>query len=145
MGYSVIGYTYGMPRERLLRFLGGLIAVIVLFHLTAIRLDLYWNLWWFDIFLHLMGGAWLSLALLWLIYYSGYIPAPHRPLFREFLLVMFLVLAIGILWEVFEWSVGATFAIEGYWLDTMSDIACDVAGGLAGCLMFSRYFSPTHA
>lgn len=135
-----------MSSSFLLRSIAALGIGIFLLQASAIATELYWEIWWFDIVLHFLGGAWVALILLWFFFYSGYANAPRiRSLLALFMVAFFSVLIIGALWEWYEWFWGVAFNIEGYWLDTISDIASDVAGGFAGSLFFVRYFWKEYA
>ena len=134
-----------MPRERLLYRVAALIVLIALLHILATLFDWYWNICWLDIVLHFAGGLWVSLMVFWLLFHSGYLPSPSRFHFRHALLMLASVLLIAVLWEGFEWVVGAERVVRDYWLDTVSDIACGMAGGLAGYLYFTRSFIFRHA
>lgn len=131
-----------MSRASLLLYsIATLGIAIFLSQVCAIATELYWKVWWLDIALHFLGGIWVVLLLFWFFFYSGYIGMPRvHSLFALFFGAILSVLFVGILWEWYEWILGTTFNIEGYWLDTFGDIASDIAGGLAGCLVFVKYF-----
>lgn len=130
-----------MPREKLLRILALLILGIAALHLTAVVFYLYWTLWWYDLFLHALGGAFAALLALWLLFFSGYFSAAAPQTARPALLVAVLsALFIGIGWEFFERALGNTWSIEGYWLDTALDLFMDVFGAFAGFLFFVRRY-----
>lgn len=130
-----------MSRVSLLQSIAALGIGILLAQISALATELYWQVWWLDIVMHFLGGIWIALLLLWFFFYSGYMNMPRtRSIPALFLGAVFSVLLVGVLWEWYEWSWGTTFNIEGYWLDTIGDIASDIAGGLAGCLFFVKYF-----
>ena len=132
-----------MSREKLLRILASLVLAMAVLHIGAIIFDLYWNLWWYDIALHFLGGVFVALLVLWLCFFSGYFPVvPIGSKVAVFWLAFLSTLAIGAGWEIFERLAGHIWSPEGYWLDTMSDVACDVAGGLLGYLLFIRKVFP---
>ncbi len=57
-------------------------------------------------------------------------------------ITLILVLAVGILWELFELSIGSTTLSDGwlYVLDTGSDLSMDLLGGLIG-VFYASYVS----
>ncbi len=124
-------YTFVMSRIRLLRILALLVCAIAVLHIAAIVFSLYWTFWWYDMPLHLLGGIFIGLFVLWLRFFSGYFGAPGIPSgARVFCFVVIATLVIGIGWEVFEYLWGHTWSVEGYWLDTSTDVAFDLVGGL---------------
>ncbi len=127
------GYTLPMRIDSVLILF--LLALITLagVHQLALSFYLYWVYPWFDIPMHFLGGAIIALG-------------SQTPLFekvahlkvRNVASVIVIVLAIGLLWEVFEWK----FVIvdrEGYALDTFYDIIFDSAGGLIGFWIASSF------
>lgn len=82
----------------------------------------FWTLWWFDIPLHILGGAWAGLCTAWLAAHLGYRPTLAICLGGAFL--------IGGSWEIFEYifHIGGS-AFMSYPLDTAKDMADDVIGG----------------
>ncbi|TSC56967.1 MAG: hypothetical protein Greene041679_489 [Parcubacteria group bacterium Greene0416_79] len=131
-----------MFREPLLRILAALAVLIALLHITAIVFYLYWTLWWYDMPLHFLGGAFGSLSVIWTVFFSGYVGNAAPPsVLRLFAIGLVGTLLLGVGWEVFERALGHTWSIEGYWLDTMTDLFLDMAGGFVGLLLFARYYA----
>ncbi len=131
-----------MPRERLLRFLATLVLIVALLHIGATVFYLYWTLWWYDMVVHFLGGVFIGLLTLWMVFFSEYL-GTHRMSSRATVLIIMLLgtLGIGIGWEIFERLLGHTWSVEGYWLDTGIDLFLDSAGGLVGFFFFmKRYF-----
>lgn len=130
-----------MPRNHLLSVLAILICIIVALHFAATSFDLYWTLWWYDIIVHFLGGAFAGLLAGWLRFLSGYFGAPLIPSeFRVFCFVVLSTLVIGIGWEIFERMFGHTWSIEGYWLDTTMDVILDIGGGIAAFYFFKSNY-----
>ena len=128
-------------RSRLLSLIAGLIFLIASLHLAATLFSLYWTLWWFDIILHLLGGIFAGLLVLWLRFFSGYIGTSPVPPGKKLIpLVVLGVVGIGVGWEVFERLLGHTWSVEGYWLDTTVDIVLDLLGGMLALGYFTRRF-----
>jgi hypothetical protein len=130
-----------MPRAQPLSLLAILVCIIFAMHVTAIFLHLYWTLWWYDIILHFLGGAFIGFLILWLRFSSGYFGAQLKSSETSLLFfVLIVTLAIGIGWEVFERLLGNTWSIEGYYLDTALDIMFDLLGSISAFLYFrSKY------
>lgn len=130
-----------MPRDRLLFILATLVCLIVVMHLAATALHLYWTIWWYDIIVHFLGGAFAGLLILWLRFFSGYFGSPLIPSKMQLLcFVALATLAVGVGWEVFERVLGHTWSVEGYWLDTILDVILDLLGSIIAFLFFrSRY------
>ena len=110
---------------------------IALLQFLATTFFLYWVWWWFDIVMHFLGGVFIGSSMLWLIRYEVPVSIRHRiPIF----LTTFLgVLAVGVLWEVFEYVTGL-YAAVNYTLDTTLDLAMDIVGMLLAYLVLNRLF-----
>jgi len=103
-----------------------LITVLILALMISILQDialaefLYWKWWWFDIFMHFLGGM--------MIGGIGFIISDRLGVsFAATLLVT--LIGIGIGWEVFEWMFGL---YDGAWdgVDTSIDLIMDTLGAL---------------
>jgi len=114
-----------------------LIAIIAILHLTAYVFFWYWTLWWFDILMHFLGGVWVGLSALWFFYLSGYVVRPKTDFKTMFLFVLASIIAIGVLWEIFEFAVGA-YDKANYALDTTIDLTMDIIGSMIGLFIFMR-------
>ena len=103
-------------------------VLVTLAFLYFIDLLLYleWTFWWYDIVFHSIGGAWVALLLYTLFVFYGYEPHFARTLAG--------VICIGILWELFEFAIGAPREAN-YALDTSLDLLMDVVGGVFGFLL----------
>ena len=124
-----------MSRDRLLKILALFVVLVALLHFSATILSLYWRLWWFDMPVHFLGGAFIALSIVWLHSFSGYIPGHiTRILPLTFAVVILGTIAVGIGWEIFERLLGHTWSIEGYWIDTLTDILMDFLGGIVAYL-----------
>lgn len=60
-----------------------------------------------------------------------------QPSGKLMLLLLFLGICLGVVWEVFEWLIG----IIGNRHDTLIDLAMDVIGTLVAALLINRAFS----
>jgi len=126
-------------RDRLALFLLAVILLILALHLLALDQFLYWRFWWYDLVMHFLGGFWLAITSLWLIYFSGYAKDYQPKINRVLLIVLGSVIIFGILWEIFEYVSGATYNGESYALDTALDLLLDVLGGCFGYLISLKF------
>lgn len=133
--------------------------IIVLFIYAGIFLggvrEFYYRFWWWDSLLHAIGGIGLGFAgflILYSLHQSGKLKA------SPFLIALFsfcFALAIGALWEIFEFTIDSFFGfnmqearglekVYGYFntrfglLDTMWDLILDSFGALLASV--SGYF-----
>lgn len=113
-------------------FLG---LVIAFLQYIASKHFLYWEFWWFDIVMHLLGGLLFALTAYW------FLRNEFRNLFNtrviEFVFVLIFVMLVGVLWEVFEYVTGAYYAVN-YSLDTTLDLIMDGVGVLVAFLVYKR-------
>ena len=109
-------------------------------HLAGLYLYLYW-VWWYDIVMHFLGGAWVALASAWLLFYSGFFQ--RRPVTSKniFLVTFSSVLVIGVGWEVFEYIFDIAVVGENYVSDTTMDFIMDFIGaGVVAVIVKYRSF-----
>jgi hypothetical protein len=115
-----------------LLFKRAFIALVVVggMNYLATVLFLYWTVWWMDMLVHTLGGVWVALTVLWLMSLRKEI---HFN-FKTGVMVLWGVIIVGILWEVFELATGVTSFADGmvYVLDTVSDMIMDIIGGIIG-------------
>ena len=107
----------------------GLVIISVL-HAVSLSLYLYWFYWWLDTVMHLLGGAWVALATVWFFRYFDFYKKLSFD--RRIIFISLCVLAVAILWELFEFFVGHVDPSIGrdYWIDTSIDVIAGVLGGL---------------
>ena len=139
-----------LHQERILKVLFVLIWILAFTHMVAEKYYLYWLIDWFDILTHFLGGLWVGLAVLWVWYFSGYFRSIQMPDKRAVYIALGAGLLIGLLWEVFEFTVWH-WSGEGlppnYAPDTRLDVVVDTVGALFGYLLFKfllRESSSTH-
>lgn len=88
-------------------------------HLYALHGFLYWHYRWFDIPMHIFGGAALG----------SFIFAFGR--MRRTATYFLLIFAAVVGWEIFEYLGHISTGQPDYWLDTTKDIADGVIGASA--------------
>jgi hypothetical protein len=112
-------------------------VVLVLFVYAAIFLgeaeSFYFRFWWWDLMLHALSGVILAFAaflVLYILYMQQRLSA--KPLILSLFAFSFS-LAIGTLWEIFEFSMDEIFGTnmqKSGLRDTMSDLIVDAGGAL---------------
>jgi hypothetical protein len=113
----------------------GLVAIIALLYVGGLYLELQWRLPWYDYVLHAMGGAWVSIITIGLLYKLGHITHASHLVF----LGIVGALVIGLVWEGFELGLGLTKLDEqGFLSDTIGDFIFDACGSIIGSLYMSR-------
>lgn len=104
-------------------------------HLFGSIFSLYEGIFWFDMVMHALGGAWLAAVFIAIgaARYPSFF-APLSLLLRT-LRVVLLVLLAGFAWELYEYGFAvwatAEFGDLGFaqpLADTLSDLALDVLG-----------------
>ena len=106
-----------------------LVVALLTMHAFAIVNDWYWHYLWLDIPMHFLGGLWAALAVVWGLRFLG--------VRTSFVHVFAGVIAISIVWEIFEYLAG--FQREGnYVFDTMLDLVMDIIGGMCGFLFMGK-------
>jgi hypothetical protein len=117
----------------------GLAILIAVIHNKAMELHLFWTYPWLDLFLHFLGGLWLSITSLWLFFFSGLFKLKINK--KNIFLVAFLsILIVGLSWEVFEIAIGLSFGEPNFITDTISDIAMDFLGAFLAYKLFTYSF-----
>ena len=114
-----------------------LIACLFVANAIADYWHLYFYIWWLDIPMHILGGFWVALTSLVLYYtFSG-----HKEKDRSVIFVWSLAIAsalsIGLIWEIYEFSVDKIFsAFDVKVADTLKDLGDDFIGGVLGAALF---------
>lgn len=103
------------------------LGVLAVVHVFAIQFFLYWTYLWFDIPMHALGG--MVVALGFLTFFSGY---TRETFLTGLLMTLGVVLAVGTLWEIFEFVSDSTGPEAGYVGDTVLDFLMDIVGGCIG-------------
>ncbi len=122
-----------MRKKSLPLSLLALILFIAVVNGLANEFSWYWRIPWFDMPMHFLGGLWLGLVALW-----WYTRDVVLTTFRMFTISLLTVLVIGILWELFEFSMDTFIIIseQNSVFDTITDIIFDIIGGLVAVVYF---------
>lgn len=114
-------------------------------HALGSFFSLYEQIFWFDMVMHTLGGAWL--AAVFVTVGDSRFPSFLRelPRFRYTLRVVLLVLIAGLAWELYQhvFAVWATarFGDLGFaqpLSDTLSDLLLDAVGAVIAALLLFR-------
>jgi asparagine N-glycosylation enzyme membrane subunit Stt3 len=114
-----------------------LVAIIFILNSLAMKFYWYFTIWWFDMPMHFLGGVFIGFVSIaaYVKYFAKEKPSAARIAWTVF----FSVLIIGVLWEIFESGVNfLTVSQQNPILDTWSDIAYDIAGGLFAAFYYLR-------
>jgi len=103
-------------------------------HYIAVAGSLYWYYWWFDIVMHFWGGLLLGLGV------HALCRLHIVPVQPTLLVVVLVILAATVGWEVFEWFAGL-YDIETHTLDTAQDIFLGFSGGLLAHFILTRLYN----
>jgi hypothetical protein len=103
-------------------------------HLTATAGSLYWYYWWFDITMHLWGGALLGLGVHALCRLKSVSVHPTA------LLVVLTLTVATVSWEIFEWTLDLYNPVA-YVYDTAQDVLLGYSGGLLAHFILSHLYN----
>lgn len=130
--------------------LSGLLVIttllIMLGHALGLKelVNLYQRVPYYDLPMHFLGGIWVGLIVIafWGRFFE---PLNFERSFGNALKIAGIVLTVGLLWELFEfslYSLHAQFGIGGYENmelgDTLKDLILDWLGGIAVFLLTAK-------
>jgi hypothetical protein len=128
-----------------------LASLFLILAIHSIALSNYWynSIWWLDIPMHLIGGAWVSLLFFSLFFKKlACFQDKWRNLSLIILSVSFVAL-IGVLWEFYEYLFDV-FVLKTHPLafvtdpgnlpDTIADLFNDLIGGAATAMLIQKFF-----
>lgn len=98
-------------------------------HFVAEAFYFYWIFWWYDIMMHLLAGLVGGLLIVWFARPDSFL--------KSIFFAIVCMLAIGIVWEVFEY-VYHIAQTSDYWQDTTLDLIADVVGAALACFYASE-------
>lgn len=111
-----------------------LLSLFGVFHLLALRFFLYWQIPWFDIPMHLLGGATI---VFWVFSLTHFGLKLNQSFFRVGPILLFVFL-LAVTWEVSQY-VFIEMNKPNYILDTLSDLFFSVLGGGIGFWLVRRF------
>ncbi len=119
--------------KKLLVYACFLILFLWLVNTLANQFFWYSAMWWFDIPMHFLGGAFLS-VFAGSVFFTRLLPLRKR---EQVVMILLFVLVIGICWEFFEYCV-QWIVKDGPQLanipDSIKDIFMDIIGGSVASL-----------
>lgn len=131
--------------NRVLKSLFILVWVIAIIHIAAEQHYWYWSYRWLDVPMHLFGGVWLGLMVLWFRNHTRYLRSLWMHLSSHNLTVALLGgVCIGLVWEAYEYSVWSSVGYgfpPNYGADTQLDLVMDTLGAAIGYLAY-RLLAP---
>lgn len=98
--------------------------------------------WWWDIFMHGISAIALGFIGIGLLYEMDRITAIKANLFSLVFFGFCFAVAIGTLWEIFEFVMDMTFGtnmLKSGLMDTFGDLIVDVLGALFAAVISYRY------
>ena len=125
-----------MSRKKLFKRLG--ILVIGIFTINTLANIFFWyqSIWWLDLVMHFLGGLFVALFIVWVLY------AIFNKLTPPFVFwyVVFGVLIIALSWELFEFSIWTLFNLKEIIniQDSITDVIAGSFGSIAGAIYFLR-------
>jgi len=103
-------------------------GAILILHLLALNLFLYWTVEWFDILMHFLGGLFIGIFSSYVLFGSGLFKIKSHAVIL-FIVVMASVLVVGLTWELWELFAGLSSVLRDQF-DTVLDLVMDTLGGL---------------
>lgn len=119
----------------------GVIILIGVLHKVALSLYLYWTTNWYDIMMHLLGGFWIGIVVIYIFFVSGYFSLPKENRLLVFLFTLSAVLVVGLGWELWELFARLTDVFEDK-VDTIMDVIVDFIGGALAFIYSKKYIWP---
>lgn len=125
-----------IDRKRLFKIQAYFIIFIFLVNSLALKLYFYYSIWYFDMFMHFLGGFWVALFFIWL---SSIKNIQLNFSSESFLKITYFVLFIGVSWEIFEIIFNNVIAQNEFnTLDSLSDLFFDFSGAIFASLFFLK-------
>jgi len=114
--------------------------IILIFAINTVATKLYWyyTMWWFDIPMHTLGGIFLGLLFVYILFRKMGDRVDWNT--KTFLYGLLFVFIVGVLWEIFEFNIDTfiTFKSQNI-LDTLSDLCFDLTGGAIAIQYSKKY------
>ena len=118
--------------------------LLALLHFLALHFYFYWQLWWFDIVMHFLGGIVVGLGAMWaLMGYSRYRGSVFTAR-QTLVFVLATTLLVAFSWEIYEFQFGL-FDPTDYGLDSSLDIVMGTLGAIVARRYVLSLSNKTHA
>ncbi len=115
-----------------------LLLVLVIFILNTLAMYFYWyvSIPWLDIPMHFLGGVFIAFVM-GAVFFKKTLSFSFS---KKLLVILSGVLVLGIVWELFEFSVFTVvkFVEPNSPIDTATDLVLDLVGGIVGVYFVSR-------
>jgi len=107
-----------------------LFSLLVSIHFLAETFYLYQEFVWFDLFVHMLGGAWVALFSNMIVFFSPFAQYTIPPTTVSITFVaVSMAICIGGMWEFIEILLGRTMATNIIF-DTTLDMLMNILGAL---------------
>lgn len=126
-----------MTKKRsILNFAVFIFVIISSVNLFSLEYRWYQEFFWFDMPMHFLGG----LASFLLLVYLMHEKCANHHFHKSFLVkILFLALAVGVAWEVYEYLAQIIISHDRWnYVDTLSDLLFDTIGGILGLLLIKK-------
>ena len=102
-------------------------------------LRLYYEIWWLDIPMHILGGFLFSLLFLSFLEYFSSNGKVNSKIQKNKKVLLLFVFFIGLVWEIYEYSMYVYFNYDwGGIYDTIKDLCDDMLGALIGLYLYNK-------
>ena len=103
----------------------------------GVWLSLYSILWWYDIPMHFLGGLFTNLLIISI--FLRFKKTNNISVINLVIMSLIITLLIGLLWEGYEifWDIFA--GKKHIFIDSLSDIFFDLAGGVEAVFIYLRH------
>ena len=134
---QLMRYTLSMQTRTFPRILAVLILAIAVVNCFANAYYWYWQIRWFDMPMHFLGGVWLAGVAIWWRFTSGRCTNEVKSFWRVILWGVGAAFLVGFAWEVYESTISVlTIGHINAIPDTFSDLFFDTLGGfVTACLI----------
>jgi hypothetical protein len=114
--------------------------IIAIIYALSIFYSLFYEIWWLDIPMHFLGGLWIALLSAWFFSHFSFFYSRKGNTKFVWSTLVFLVILIGVLWEIFEYTTGIAALPSEYWFDTLLDMVMDFLGVVVGAWYIVHIF-----
>lgn len=115
-----------MDRKRILKHLVWLMFFIFIVNSISWQFSWYYSIWYLDAIMHFLGGFWVGLFFVYFFFKKDPVDLNSRFFFKIFT----AVLAVGVLWEFYEFYLNIISLTSFDLPDTVFDVFFDLLGML---------------
>lgn len=111
------------------------LGLLLLINELAVRYSVYFLYQWFDTPMHFIGGFGVGVVAIGLL--RSWFTKRRYHITPQFWYTIFLVVAVGVVWEVAESYYKVSVMFGGlFWFDTIKDLLMDTFGGILSYICF---------